>query len=106
MNKIPYYPGCTLANTAKNFDRSAREAMKSLDWELDELPRWNCCGTVYSLASDNLINHVGPIRILNHVQEQGQGRMTTLCSMCFHTLKGPTSWCGTTRTSWRRSTFS
>lgn len=87
MNKIPYYPGCTLTNTAKNFDRSARESMKELDWDLDELPRWNCCGTVYSLASDNLINHVGPIRILNHVQELGQGRMTTLCSMCFHTLK-------------------
>ncbi|MDP2808197.1 MAG: CoB--CoM heterodisulfide reductase iron-sulfur subunit B family protein [bacterium] len=87
MNKIPYYPGCTLTNTAKNFDRSARESMKALDWELDELPRWNCCGTVYSLASDNLINHVGPVRLLTHTQELGQNRMTTLCSMCFHTLK-------------------
>ncbi|MDI6739403.1 MAG: CoB--CoM heterodisulfide reductase iron-sulfur subunit B family protein, partial [Candidatus Edwardsbacteria bacterium] len=87
MNKIPYYPGCTLTNTAGNFDRSARESMKALDWELEELPRWNCCGTVYSLASDNLINHVAPIRLLVRVQEQGGDRLTTLCSMCYHTIK-------------------
>jgi len=87
MNKISYYPGCTLSNTAKNFDLSARESMKALGWELEELPRWNCCGTVYSLASDNLINHVAPIRLLIHTQELGRDKLTTLCSMCYHTLK-------------------
>lgn len=87
MNKIAYYPGCTLSNTAKNFDLSARESMKALGWELDEMPKWNCCGTVYSLASDNLINHVAPIRLLTRAQEEGHERLTTLCSMCYHTIK-------------------
>ncbi|MCK4338148.1 MAG: heterodisulfide reductase, subunit B, partial [Candidatus Aminicenantes bacterium] len=87
MKDIPYYPGCTLTNTAKNFDISAREAMKKLSVNLAELPRWNCCGTVYSLASDNLMNQVAPVRLLVRVQDLGSNRLTTLCSMCYNTLK-------------------
>jgi heterodisulfide reductase subunit B len=87
MNTIAYYPGCTLNTTAKNFDRSARESMKVLSWELAEMPKWNCCGTVYSLASDNLINHVAPIRLLTRAQEEGHDKLATLCSMCYHTIK-------------------
>ena len=85
--KIPYYPGCTLNTTAKNFDTSARESATVLGLELDEFDRWNCCGTVYSLASDDLIHHVAPVRNLVRVQETGADRLVTLCSMCYNTLK-------------------
>ena len=58
--RIPYYPGCTLKTTAKNFEISAIASMKELGVLLEELKRWNCCGTVSPLSEDNLMNHVAP----------------------------------------------
>jgi heterodisulfide reductase subunit B len=84
---IPYYPGCTLKTTAKNFEDSAIAVFKALDMELKELSRWNCCGTVYSLAADDLMHHLAPIRNLIRVKEEGEERVVTLCSMCYNTLK-------------------
>jgi heterodisulfide reductase subunit B len=55
--------------------------------EMLELPRWNCCGTVYSLTSDDLIRQLAPIRNLIRVRNEKGGAVTTLCSMCFNTLK-------------------
>lgn len=85
--KLSYYPGCTLKTNAKNFEDSAIAVLKTLGVELVELPRWNCCGTVYSLASDDLIHKLAPIRNLIRVKEQGEDRLVTLCAMCYNTLK-------------------
>lgn len=60
---------------------------EALGIELVELERWNCCGTVYSLASDDLMHQLAPIRNLIRVQEMGFEKVTTLCSMCYNTLE-------------------
>lgn len=44
---ISYYPGCTLKNNAKNFEDSTLCALARLGFEVKELDRWNCCGTVF-----------------------------------------------------------
>jgi heterodisulfide reductase subunit B len=85
--KISYYPGCTLKNNAKNFEDSTLCSLKHLEVEVEELERWNCCGTVFSLATDDLIHHVAPIRNLIRVKETNTNRVMTLCAMCFNTLK-------------------
>ena len=85
--KISYYPGCTLKNHAKNFEDSTLCALKSLDIEAEELPRWNCCGTVFSLTTDDLFHHLAPIRNLIRVKESNSDRVMTLCAMCYNTLK-------------------
>lgn len=85
--RIPYFPGCTLKTTAKNFEDSALASAAVLGIELVELPRWNCCGTVYSLASDDLIHQLAPIRTLLRVKEAGDDKIVTLCAMCYNTLK-------------------
>lgn len=85
--KVLYYPGCTLKTSAKNFEDSAIASLKMLGVDLVELKRWNCCGTVYSLTSDDLMHKVAPIRNLIRVKEQGDNRVITLCSMCYNTLK-------------------
>jgi heterodisulfide reductase subunit B len=92
--KIPYYPGCSLRTTARNLDVSAVAAAKVLDIDLVELPRWNCCGTVFSLTSDDLMHHVASVRNLVHVEDMNREglvdeeyRLVTLCSMCFNTMK-------------------
>ncbi|MFC2163502.1 CoB--CoM heterodisulfide reductase iron-sulfur subunit B family protein [Acidobacteriota bacterium] len=85
--KISYFPGCTLKNHAKNFEDSAICALDKLGIEVQELDRWNCCGTVFSFATDDLIHHVAPIRNLIRVKEQDSDKVMTLCAMCFNTLK-------------------
>ena len=87
--KLNYYPGCTMKNHAKNFEDSAIGSMKKLDVEIVEIDRWNCCGTVYSFATDDLMHHVAPIRNLLRVKENEEtdDDVMTLCSMCYNTLK-------------------
>lgn len=84
---VPYFPGCALKDQAVGFERSARAALLRLGWELKELPRWNCCGTVYSLSTDDLMRHVAPVRNFIRVQEMGEERFVALCAMCYNTLK-------------------
>lgn len=87
MMNLSYYPGCTLKTKAKNFEDSAIASMSTLGINLIELPRWNCCGASYSLADDDLIHHVAPVRDLIRVKEQECGKVVTLCPFCYNTLK-------------------
>jgi heterodisulfide reductase subunit B len=85
--KISYYPGCTLKTTAKNFEDSALFVLKQLGVDVTEIDRWNCCGTVFSLTSDDLMHHIAPVRTLLRVQEAENDILMTLCAMCYNTLK-------------------
>ncbi len=84
--KISYYPGCTLKLKAKNLELAALASLQSLGIDVEEMDRWNCCGAVYSLADDDLIHHVGPVRNLVRAKERGADKLVTLCSMCYNTL--------------------
>ena len=93
MVQYSYFPGCNLKTNAKGFEKSAIAVSKQLDAELVEIPTWNCCGTVHTLASDNLMKRIAPTRILSrsskHVEtlEDSPKEVVTLCSMCNSTLK-------------------
>jgi len=84
--KVSYYPGCTLKTKAKNLEDAAVASMAALGVEFEELPRWNCCGAVHSLADDDLIHQVAPVRDLIRAMDQGSQKVVTLCSMCYNTL--------------------
>jgi len=84
--KLGYYPGCTLKTKARNLERAALGALDALGLEYTELERWNCCGAVFSLADDDLIHHVAPVRNLIRAAEQGCGTVVTLCSQCYNVL--------------------
>jgi heterodisulfide reductase subunit B len=61
---ISYYPGCSLATTAKENNRSLNFLFRHLGYNLVELEDWNCCGSssahsvdadlAFDLASRNL----------------------------------------------------
>lgn len=84
--KVSYYPGCTLKTKAKNLEDAAVASMAALGVDFEELTRWNCCGAVHSLADDDLIHQVAPVRDLVRAMEQGSDTVVTLCSMCYNTL--------------------
>ncbi|RLC61104.1 MAG: heterodisulfide reductase, subunit B, partial [Chloroflexi bacterium] len=69
---LAYYPGCTLKTKAKNLEEPAIASMEVLGFKLEEITRWNCCGAVHSLADDDLIHQVAPVRNLIRTTEQGK----------------------------------
>ena len=72
---------------AKNFENTALELLRTLDIDAVELEKWYCCGSTFSLSSDNLMYQVAPIRTLINAKEAGNEKLLTLCSMCYNTLK-------------------
>ena len=85
-SRLAYFPGCAMKDQARPDENGALQALALLGYEVEEIPRWNCCGTVYSLAQDDLMRHVGPVRNLVRVQGMGEKRVLTLCAMCYGTL--------------------
>ncbi len=84
--KFSYYPGCTMHEQAKNFERSTLESARALGVELMEMTDWQCCGAVYPLVTDNLFPVVSAARNLSTVEKDGRD-MVTLCSACYHVHK-------------------
>jgi len=84
--KLGYYPGCTLKTKAANLEKAAMAAFDALGVDYVELDRWNCCGAVFSLADDDLIHHVAPVRNLIRAQQAGCDNLVTICSQCYNTL--------------------
>lgn len=83
---VDYYPGCTIKVSARQYESSALAVLQALNIQPREMDNWNCCGVVHSLASDNLIRHVAPIRVFTRLQQQGSHELVTFCDMCYNTL--------------------
>ena len=81
-----YYPGCTLRNKAKDLDHWARACAEVLDFHLEELEDWQCCGGVYPLGADEIASKLPSVRALNAAKEKGQD-LVAVCSACYHVLK-------------------
>lgn len=52
--KYSYYPGCTLKTKAKELNDYAIASAKALGIEMEEIEDWQCCGGVYSTATDEI----------------------------------------------------
>jgi len=84
--RYSYFPGCTLATTAVDYDASGRAVAAALDVDLHEVPGWNCCGAAFPLSAENVMGFVAPARVLIAAQEAGDD-LATLCAVCFNVLK-------------------
>ena len=51
---LSYYPGCSLATTAKENNASLKSLFRNLGYNLVELQDWNCCGSssAHSIDTD------------------------------------------------------
>ncbi|MDY6964698.1 MAG: CoB--CoM heterodisulfide reductase iron-sulfur subunit B family protein [Halobacteriota archaeon] len=84
--KVVYYPGCTLPTKASNFESSFLAVAEKLDIEIVEIEGWTCCGAVFPLVTDNIMNLVAPARNLAKARKLGD-KVTTLCAFCYNVLK-------------------
>ena len=90
MLKMLYYPGCSVKNVAKRYEKASLTLLRSFGIEPIELYRWNCCGVVYNLATDTQFYLVAPTRNLIRAQEMskevGSNELLVICPMCYNVL--------------------
>lgn len=60
--KYAYYPGCSLHSTAKEYGVSAQAVCQLLEIELEEVPRWTCCGATSAHSIDRLLSVALPVK--------------------------------------------
>lgn len=53
IKEFSYFPGCSLATTAKENALSLVEMCRTLGYDLIEVPDWNCCGS----SSADVVDH-------------------------------------------------
>ncbi|MDK2955031.1 MAG: heterodisulfide reductase subunit [Desulfovibrionales bacterium] len=85
--KYAYYPGCSLSETAKEFDVSTRKALARLGVELAEIPDWTCCGASAAEAVSELLSLALPGRNLALAGRELPGLdVLAPCSACYLNL--------------------
>ena len=83
--EIPYYPGCSLESTAKEYQMSTKAICKELGIELVELEDWNCCGaTAYSQIDEILADTLSARNLA--IAEKENLDIVAPCSACYKNL--------------------
>ncbi len=86
MEKVSYYPGCSLEGTARDYSESIHAICQELGIGLEELVDWNCCGA----SSAHSIDHKASIGLpeRNLAIARGAGRdLVVPCPLCYNRLK-------------------
>jgi heterodisulfide reductase subunit B len=83
-----YYPGCSLENTALEYNQSTRAVLASAGIDLTELEDWTCCGATAADAVSRLLSVVLPARNLALAEKRHPGMdILVPCSACYLNLK-------------------
>lgn len=83
--EISYYPGCSLATSAKESNISLMESSKILGLNLIELEDWNCCGSSSASCLDKELAFALGVRNLS-LAPAGRPLMA-MCPRCLHHLR-------------------
>lgn len=75
-----YFPGCSLKETARDYDASTRLVAKGLGFSLNELQEWVCCGA-NSVLDDSL-----SLKNISLCLDLGSPELVCACSACFNRL--------------------
>ncbi len=84
--KMSYFPGCTLKNKALDLDAYARRSAEALGVSLEEIENWQCCGGVFTTASDEVATKLSSVRALKDALAKEQP-LITVCSACHNVIK-------------------
>ena len=84
--KVSYFPGCTLKNKAKDLDMYAYKSAEALGVTLEEIENWQCCGGVFTTASDEVATKLSSVRALKYANDKNQP-LVSVCSACHNVLK-------------------
>ena len=80
-----YFPGCSLATTAAESNRSLMQAARILGLNLIELEDWNCCG---SSSAQTMCKNLSLGMAARNLSLAPAGRpMVAMCPRCLHYLR-------------------
>ena len=80
-----YFPGCSLATTAAESNRSMMEAARILGLNLIELEDWNCCG---SSSAQTMCKNLSLGMAARNLSLAPAGRpLVAMCPRCLHYLR-------------------
>jgi heterodisulfide reductase subunit B len=74
MTDISYFPGCSLATSARENNLSLIEVARHLGYNLVELEDWNCCGSssTHSIKGDLAFQLAVLLQVLRYISIRGQ----------------------------------
>jgi heterodisulfide reductase subunit B len=80
-----YFPGCSLATTAAEANRSLMQAARTLGLNLIELEEWNCCG---SSSAQTMCKTLSLGMAARNLSLASAGRpLVAMCPRCLHYLR-------------------
>ena len=88
MTAYLYYPGCSMAGSARAYAQSLAAILGPLGIELHEIDDWNCCGATEYLTLSPLGAHalIGRNLALAERQRDGMDTLVAPCSACYVNL--------------------
>jgi len=86
--KYLYYPGCSLEGTSAEYDISTRVLLEAIDFQMEEIEDWNCCGATAAESQSHLLSYVLPARNLALAEKMNSSNQILVpCSACYLNLK-------------------
>jgi len=86
LDKIAYYPGCSLDSTAVDFNVSLKKLLDVLDVEHVEIDDWNCCGTTPAQNVSSELVLILSARNLFLAKNMGFTDILAPCISCYNKL--------------------
>lgn len=83
LEKIAYYPGCSLNSTAMDFNVSLKNLLKLLGIEFKEIDDWNCCGTTPAHNVSEELSIILSARNLLLAKKMGYENILCPCVSCY-----------------------
>jgi heterodisulfide reductase subunit B len=87
--KFLYYPGCSLESSGRAYDESLQAVFAKLDFPIDELPEWSCCGATAYMGIDEKKAFALAARNLALAEQAADGdevHVIAPCAACYLVL--------------------
>lgn len=85
QKEYAFFPGCVLSQAAKESKISLEAIAPILDWKLNEIKGWSCCGASQAQCVDPIATLVANARNIALAEETKMPMLAT-CSTCMLTL--------------------
>lgn len=86
LDKVAYYPGCSLISTAIDFNVSLKGLLDVLNIEYIEIDDWNCCGTTPAYNANEELAATLSARNLLLAKKMGLEDILSPCVSCYNKL--------------------
>ncbi len=85
--KFAYYPGCSAIGTSADYEASTRIVCKDLNFALNDIEDWNCCGSTPAHAVATELSAALCVRNLDIAAKTQAEKLLTPCPSCLSNLR-------------------